>query len=60
MRVYASDGKLIATQQFSGLAYNTVFPVTLSKLSNGVYHLFLYNDEGGVFVKKTFSLVIAR
>ena len=60
MRVYASDGKLIATQQFSGLVYNTVFPVTLSKLSNGIYHLFLYNDEGGVFVKKTFSLVIAR
>ena len=59
MRVYASDGKLVATRIFTGLYYNRVVPVNLAKLSSGVYHLFIYNNENGL-VKKTFSVVINR
>ena len=60
MRVYASDGKLLKTQQFTGLLYNRIVPVDLSWLPNGVYHLFLYNDETGILVKKTVGIVISR
>lgn len=60
MRVYASDGKLVNTQSFSGLYYDRVVPVDLSSLAAGVYQLFLYNDEGNTLVKRTFSIIIAR
>lgn len=60
MRVYASDGRLMATQSFSGLYFGSKIPVDLTRLSNGVYHLSLSNDEGGKLVKKAFKVVIVR
>jgi hypothetical protein len=60
MKVYSSDGRLIKTQLFTGLYYNQVLPVDLSKASNGPYMLYFYNDEGGTLIKRTSGIVIAR
>ncbi|MGQ0738591.1 MAG: lysyl oxidase family protein [Bacteroidota bacterium] len=60
MKVYGSDGRLIKTQLFTGLFYNQVLPVDLSKESNGTYFLHFYNDEGGTLITKTSGIVIAR
>ncbi len=58
LKVYNSDGQLIKTQSFTGLFYNTIFPVDLSKASSGLYHLFFYNNEGGTLMKRAFGIVI--
>lgn len=60
MRVYASDGTLLKTQQITGIFYDRIIPIDLSRLPNGVYHLFLYNDETGSLIKKTIGVVISR
>jgi hypothetical protein len=60
MKVYSSDGRLIKTQLFTGLYYNQVLPVDLSRASNGPYMLYFYNDEGGALIKRTSGIVIAR
>ncbi|MEO7982717.1 MAG: M36 family metallopeptidase [Bacteroidota bacterium] len=60
IRVYASDGKLLKTQQFTGILYDRIIPVDLSGFPNGVYLLYLYNDEGGALFSKTVRIVISR
>jgi|CXWL01.1.fsa_nt_gi uncharacterized repeat protein (TIGR01451 family) len=60
MRVYASDGRLLKTQQFAGIYYDREVQVDLSRLSNGIYHLFLYNDETRALIKKTITIAISR
>lgn len=60
LRVYASDGRLVATQVLTGLAYDRIVPIDLSRLSGGVYQLFLYNDEGTQLVRNSYGLVIVR
>jgi hypothetical protein len=60
MRVYASDGRLISTEFFSGISYDMKVPVDLTRLPAGVYQLFLYNDEAGRLEKNSFKVVIIR
>jgi hypothetical protein len=60
MRVYASDGRLISTEFFSGISYDMKVPVDLTRLPAGVYQLFLYNDEAGRLEKNSFKVVIVR
>ncbi|MCY7310095.1 MAG: M36 family metallopeptidase [Chitinophagaceae bacterium] len=60
IRLYASDGKLLKTQQLTGITYNSIVPVDLTRFSNGVYQLYLYNDENGVFIDRTIGIVISR
>lgn len=60
LRVYASDGKLLKTEQLTGIFYNRIVPVDLSGFPNGVYQLLLYNDETGTLIKKTIGIVISR
>ena len=60
LRVYASDGKLLKTEQLTGIFYNRVVPIDLSRFPNGVYQLLLFNDETGTLIKKTVGIVISR
>jgi uncharacterized repeat protein (TIGR01451 family) len=60
VRVYASDGKLLKTQQLTGITYNSIVPVDLTRFPNGVYQLYLYNDENGVLINRTIGIVISR
>ncbi|MBI5858871.1 MAG: M36 family metallopeptidase [Sphingobacteriales bacterium] len=59
VKVYGSDGKLLRTYFFNGLSFGTVIPMNLTVLPNGVYHLYLYNEEHG-FIKRGQSIVIQR
>lgn len=59
VKVYASDGKLLKTDLFNGLAFGTVIPMNLTSLPNGTYHLYLYNVEHG-FIKRGISILIFR
>ena len=60
LRVYASDGKLLKTELLTGIFYNRVVPIDLSRFPNGVYQLLLFNDETGNLIKKTVGIVISR
>lgn len=60
MRVYQSDGRLVATEAFTGVVYDAKLAVDLTRLASGVYHLLVYNDENGGMIKKSFKVVIAR
>jgi hypothetical protein len=40
LKVYNSEGQLIRTQSFTGLLYNSIFPVDLSNAAGGLYELF--------------------
>ena len=60
VRLYASDGKLLKTQQLTGITYNSIVPVDLTRFPNGVYQLYLYNDENGVLINRTIGIVISR
>ena len=60
LRVYASDGKLLKTELLTGIFYNRVIPMDLSRFPNGVYQLLLFNDETGTLIKKTVGIVISR
>lgn len=60
MRLYASDGKLLKTQQLTGITYNSIVPVDLTRFPNGVYQLYLFNDENGTLINRTISIVISR
>lgn len=59
VKAYASDGKMVASQMFTGLSYGSVIPVDLSKHPSGVYHLYIYNNDNG-FISKGVSLIIYR
>jgi len=60
MRVYASDGKLMATQALNGITYDIKVPVDLTRLASGVYNLVFSNDENGKFTTHAFQVVITR
>jgi hypothetical protein len=60
MNVYASDGRLVATREFTGLYFGRDLPVVLSELAGGVYHLLFYNKESGQLAKTTLRIIIAR
>ena len=60
LRVFASDGKLMASQSLSGITYDKKVPIDLTRLASGVYHLSFSNDEGGNFTSHGFKVVIAR
>ncbi len=57
VKIYASDGKLVSTQEFSGLGYGSIVPVNMDKMPSGVYHLMLYNTENG-FIRKGTSIIV--
>lgn len=59
LKVFASDGKLIKTQQFAGVGYGSVMNVDISNMPAGVYQLYIYNDEGE-FIKKAISIIVYR
>lgn len=59
VKVYASDGKLVSSQEFSGLAYGSVVPVSLVNKPSGVYHLMIYNTENG-FIRKGVSIIVYK
>lgn len=59
VKAYASDGKMVASQMFAGLAYGSVVPFDLSDQPSGVYHLYIYNNDNG-FISKGVSLIIYR
>lgn len=59
VKVYTSDGKLVKTDFFNGLVFGTVIPMNLTRLPNGTYHLYLYNEENG-FIKRGIGIVIFR
>jgi hypothetical protein len=40
--------------------YDRIVPVDLSRLPNGAYFLYFYNQEGNSLKKKTFGIVINR
>ena len=60
LRVFSSDGRLMATESFSGITYDKKIPVDLTRLASGVYHLSFSNDENGTFSSHGFKVVIAR
>jgi len=57
VRVYDSNGKLIRTTFFNNAVYDAVLTLPLTALEDGVYHLYMYNEEKG-FVSKGVSIVI--
>jgi extracellular elastinolytic metalloproteinase len=59
VKVYASDGKLLRTKFFNGLAFGSIAPMDLTSLPGGVYHLELYNEENG-FIRRGVSIIIQR
>lgn len=59
VKAYASDGKMVASQMFAGLAYGSIVPFDLSDQPSGVYHLYIYNNDNG-FISKGVSLIIYR
>lgn len=60
VRVYASDGKLLKTQDFNGVYFNQVLPVDLTRFPGGVYQLYIFNNETGALQKRVVTVVIAR
>jgi extracellular elastinolytic metalloproteinase len=59
VNVYASDGKLVRSLQFSGIGYGSVVPVNLGNAPSGAYYLYLYNTEFE-FIKKGTGIVVYR
>lgn len=59
LKVFASDGKLVKTQEFSGVGYGSVIPIDLSKMPSGTYQLYMYNDQNG-FISKGVSIIVYR
>ncbi|HMU46316.1 MAG TPA: zinc-dependent metalloprotease family protein [Chitinophagaceae bacterium] len=51
MKAFDSRGQLVQSKLFTGLAYGSVMSVDMSHVPNGVYHLYLYNDENGISTK---------
>jgi extracellular elastinolytic metalloproteinase len=59
LKVFATNGKLVRTQSFSGLVYGSIIPVDLSKMPSGTYQLYMYNDQNG-FISKGVSIIVYR
>jgi subtilisin-like proprotein convertase family protein len=60
MRVYASNGALVTSQQFGGLAWGRVIPIDLTNLPSGVYQVEFYYDGGVRTSQKTFKVIVSR
>ena len=60
LKVYNSLGELVKTQEFTGVTYGSILPVSLFNPSNGVYHLYLYSDELSPFSKRRTSIIVNR
>jgi subtilisin-like proprotein convertase family protein len=58
MRVYANNGTLVRTQQFSGLAWGRVIPIDLTNLPGGLYMVKFYYEGGPRTSEKTFKVII--
>jgi subtilisin-like proprotein convertase family protein len=58
IRVYAANGALVHTQNFTGLQFGRVVPVDLRKLAAGVYNVKIYYDGGVRTADKTFKIII--
>ena len=60
LKVYSTEGRFIKDQVFTGLFFGTIMQVDLSRVQDGVYMLYLYNENGGQTVHKTFRIVIGH
>ena len=60
LRVFASDGRLMATESFNGVTYDKKMPLDLTRFASGIYHLSFSNDENGTFNSHGFKVVITR
>lgn len=58
MKVYANNGVLVRTQQFSGLTYGRVIPIDMTNLPGGVYMVHFYYDGGIRSSEKAFKVII--
>ncbi|HEX6333307.1 MAG TPA: M36 family metallopeptidase, partial [Flavisolibacter sp.] len=47
VRVYATDGKLVRTQDLSGLSYGTVVPLNFMTLAGGMYMMSISDPVSG-------------
>lgn len=59
MKAFDSRGQLVQSRLFTGLTYGSVMNVDLGHVPNGVYHLYLYNDENGISTKGV-SVIVNR
>ncbi|NOT52113.1 MAG: hypothetical protein HOP10_12645 [Chitinophagaceae bacterium] len=57
VKVFDSHGRLVRAYFFNSIGYGSVIPMKLTALEDGVYHLYLYNEENG-FIKRGVSIVI--
>jgi len=58
MKVYANNGTLVRTQQFSGLTYGRVIPIDMTNLPGGVYMVHFYYDDGVRSSEKAFKVIV--
>jgi extracellular elastinolytic metalloproteinase len=58
MKVYASNGQLVKTQQFTGLTWGQRIPIDLSNLAAAVYTVHFYFDNGTRTEEKAFKVII--
>ncbi len=47
VKVFSSDGRLVKSATFTGIAFGSVIPMDISRLALGTYHLYLFNNERG-------------
>jgi len=59
VQVYGSDGKHYQTLAFSSLHFGSLLPMDLTKLAQGTYYLFIYNEESG-FISRGDAVVIYK
>lgn len=57
VKVYDSHGKLVRAYVFNNIGYGSNIPMLLESAEDGVYHLYLYNDENG-FISRGASFII--
>jgi subtilisin-like proprotein convertase family protein len=60
MKVYASNGVLVRTQQLGGLTWGRVVSIDLTNLPGGVYMVKFYYDGGVRTAEKTFKVIIGH
>jgi hypothetical protein len=60
VKVFNSLGQLMQTQQFSGVTYGSVLPMDISRLKNGVYHLFIYSSDLDKVDTKGMSIILTK
>lgn len=52
IKVFASDGRLVHSQEAAGISYGSVIKVNISRYPSGTYRLYLYNNEGKLITRK--------